>query len=182
MAYLIYNLGLNREIAKALLIDSAAGWERKDNSSGELGYGIVPIKINDIVKSQNDEIKFYLSGSAEDFETYTYNLPVPIAKGKHPYFAKATLVYFPQCNRNQGVDYTNTEMDIHFGRIKMNPSTGKTNIKSINNNKQSDEGKIILYEESARSMYRKWDNVKHISEKSIQELNLVKFMILDYGV
>ncbi len=165
MAYLIYNLGLNREIAKALLIDSAAGWERKDNSSGELGYGIVPIKINDIVKSQNDEIKFYLSGSAEDFETYTYNLPVPIAKGKHPYFAKATLVYFPQCNRNQGVDYTNTEMDIHFGRIKMNPSTGKTNIKSINNNKQSDEGKIILYEESARSMYRKWDNVKHISEK-----------------
>ena len=38
-------------------------------------------------------------------------------------------------------------------------------IKPINNNKQSEEGLNILYEEDARKMYRKWDNVKHIAEE-----------------
>ena len=60
---------------------------------------------------------FIMSGTTESFETYTYNLPVPIVKNAHPFYARATLVYFPQCNRSQGVDYTNTEMDIHFGRV-----------------------------------------------------------------
>ena len=31
MAYLIYNMGFTREVAKALLIDAAAGWNRMDN-------------------------------------------------------------------------------------------------------------------------------------------------------
>ena len=30
------------------------------------------------------------------------------------------MTYFPQCDRNQGVDYTGTEMDIHFGRVMPN--------------------------------------------------------------
>ena len=34
----------------------------------------------------------------------------------------------------------------------------------LHNNKQSEEG-FTLYEEDARKMYRKWDNVKHISEE-----------------
>ena len=54
-------------------------------------------------------------------------------------------------------------MDIHFGRIKT--KDGKAEIKPIDNNKQSEEGLITLYEEDARNMYRKWDNVKHISEE-----------------
>ena len=74
------------------------------------------------------------------------------------------MVYFPQCNRNQGVDYTSTEMDIHFGRIFVDKSH-KPKIKSLDNNKQSEEGLVTLYEEDARKMYRKWDNVKHISEE-----------------
>lgn len=31
MAYLIHVMGLSREVAKALIIDSAAGWNRQDN-------------------------------------------------------------------------------------------------------------------------------------------------------
>ena len=54
-------------------------------------------------------------------------------------------------------------MDIHFGRIKTR--NGKAEIKSIDNNKQSEEGLITLYEEDARNMYRKWDNIKHIIEE-----------------
>ena len=38
-------------------------------------------------------------------------------------------------------------------------------IKAIDDNRQSEEKQITLYEEDARKMYRKWDNVKHISEK-----------------
>jgi hypothetical protein len=164
LAYLIHVMGLSREVAKALLIDSAARWDRKDDISHKIGYGIVPRHISEIIHSSNDEIRFIMMGTSEEYETYTYNLPVPIYNNAHPYYAKATLVYFPQCNRNQGVDYTSTEMDIHFGRIVLNKKN-KATIKPINNNKQSEEGLVTLYEEDARKMYRKWDNVKHISEE-----------------
>ena len=65
--------------------------------------------------------------------------------------------------RNQGVDYTSTEMDIQFGRLK--EKDGKTSIYPINNNYQSENMLIKLYESNARKLYRKWDNVKHISEE-----------------
>lgn len=162
MAYLIHVMGLSREIAKALIIDSAAGWSRKDDLTHTVGYGIVQKHINDIIHSAEDEIRFVISGTADEYETYTYNLPVPVVKGAHPFYARATLVYFPQCDRNQGVDYTSTEMDIHFGRVRVNG--GKTEIKSIDQNKQADEGLNVIYEEDARKLYRKWDNVKHISD------------------
>ena len=45
MAYLIHIVGLSREVAKALIIDSAAGWNRQDNISYSMGYGIVPKRI-----------------------------------------------------------------------------------------------------------------------------------------
>lgn len=163
LAYLIHIMGLSREVAKALLIDAAAGWNRKDDISHKIGYGVVPKHIKDIIYSSDDEIRFIMTGIAEEYETYTYNLPVPVINNAHPFYARATLVYFPQCNRNQGVDYTSTEMDIHFGRIFI--EKGKTTIKSINDNKQSEEELITLYEEDARKMYRKWDNIKHISEE-----------------
>ena len=44
-------MGLSREVAKALLIDAAAGWNRKDDVSHRIGYGIVPKHINNIVKT-----------------------------------------------------------------------------------------------------------------------------------
>ena len=115
------------------------------------------------MKSSNDEIRFILTGASEEYETYTYNLPVPIVDNAHPFYARATLVYFPQCARNQGVDYTSTEMDIHFGRVVV--KNRKVKIKPIDNNQQSEDKFITLYEEDARKMYRKWDNIKHISEE-----------------
>ncbi len=163
LAYLIHIMGLSREIAKALLIDTAAGWNRKDDVSHRIGYGIVPRHMNDIMKSSNDEIRFIMTGVSEEYETYTYNLPVPIVDNAHPFYARATLVYFPQCDRNQGVDYTSTEMDIHFGRVIA--KKGSSTIKSINDNQQSEDMQLTLYEEDARKMYRKWDNIKHISEE-----------------
>ncbi len=86
-------------------------------------------------------------------------MPVPKVDGTHPFLAKATLTYFPMCNRNQGVDYTQTELDISFGRIK---SDG--NISTINKNIQEEEGSFINEEES-RKYFRKWDNVKHICDR-----------------
>lgn len=163
LAYLIHIMGLSREVAKALLIDAAAGWNRKDDVSHRIGYGIVPKHINDIINTSNDEIRFIMTGASEEYETYTYNLPVPIVDNAHPFYARATLAYFPQCDRNQGVDYTSTEMDIHFGRVVA--KRGSTTIKAIDDNQQSEDKLITLYEEDARKMYRKWDNVKHISEE-----------------
>ncbi len=163
IAYLIEVLGLSREVAKALVVDAAAGWRSvgKDEKLAPLvGHGVVPKRIEDLVKSSDDEIKFVVSGISEKWDTYTYNLPVPIHKDKHPFVAKATLCYFPNCSINQGVDYTNTELDIYFGRVT------EKGIKPINKNTQSvDDGeKHYLYEGSARALYRKWDNTKHINE------------------
>lgn len=163
MAYLINTMGLSREVAKALLIDAAAGWDRKDDSSLKIGYGVVPRRIEDILKTNDNEIKFILSNTISEYETYTYNIPIPRDDKGFPYIARATLAYYPKCERNQGVDYTCTEMDIHFGRVK--EENGKVLMVPINNNSQGDEGGEKLYESYARQMYRKWDNVKHISEK-----------------
>ena len=165
LAYLIEILGLTRELAKALIIDSAAGWKDNLYRSQLIGYGVVPIHINDIVKVPDDEIKFMISGVSEKFDTFNYNIPVPEYKDKQPFVSKATLCYFPKCSRNQGVDYTNTEMDIHFGRISKSKK-GYPHIDSINDNKQSDEEGLLLYEGMARKLYRKWDNIKHIRENT----------------
>lgn len=163
MAYLIYIMGLTREVAKALLIDAAAGWERKDDSTHSIGYGVVPKRIEEIVQTADDEIRFIMTGTAEAYETYTYNIPIPIYEEKQPFFARATLCYFPKCSRDQGVDYTSTEMDIHFGRVR-ETTAGKTEIVAINANKQGDEGFNLIREEKARSLYRKWDNIKLVND------------------
>lgn len=62
----------------------------------------------------------------------TLIFPVPINENKYPYIARATMCYFPLCDRSQGVDYTNTELNLHFGRIGNN---GK--IKDIKGDKQN---------------------------------------------
>lgn len=163
MAYLMCTLGFSREVAKALLIDAAAGWERKDSASCSIGYGVVPQRIENIVQTSDDEIRFVMTGTTDAYETYTYRIPVPIYKDKQPFYARATLCYFPKCMRDQWVDYTSTEMDIHFGRVR--EKEGKASISCINSNSQGDEGGKHLYETEARKLYRKWDNVKLISEE-----------------
>lgn len=164
LAYLIDVLGLSREIAKALLIDSAIGWRRKNETNGALeliGNGIVPVRIEDIVNCPDNEIKFTLEGVSEKWSTYNYQIPVPVVDHKYPFLAKATLCYFPKCSRNQGVDYTNTELDLHFGRLKS--VNGKPSIDSINKNKQN-VGYPLINEAEARDHFRKWDNVKTVSD------------------
>ena len=167
LAYLINILGLNREVAKALIIDAARGWN--DAPTPEevalYGHGIVPIKITDIIQTPEDEIKFLVTDVSEKWNAYNYHFPIPLKGDSYPYFARATMCYFPLCDRAQGVDYTNTELNLHFGRIKDN---GKLN--EINEDKQNqcddigEAGSYIL-EGEARERFRKWDNVKYISEK-----------------
>lgn len=157
MCYLISVLNLSREEAKALLIHSATTWQKQEIDPIKIGHGIVPKKIDHVVNSPNDEIQFIISGISEEYDTYNYKIPVPLHQNKHPFIAKVTLCYFPRCSRNQGVDYTNTELDIKFGRIK------NTDIKSIDDNYQDKNGHYT-WEEDARKNYRKWDNVKHIRE------------------
>ena len=159
MAFLIYKMGLTKEVAKALLIDSAAGWKQNELPPNIAGYGIVPKDIHNIVQCENDEIRFVISEVSQEFDTYNYNIPIPIYQESQPFIAKATLCYFPKCSRNQGVDYTDTELDLHFGRIK------DDSIKSIDNNIQNDEGRFFLKEGKARQLYRKWDNIKLIGEE-----------------
>lgn len=160
MSYLIDVLGLSREVAKALIINAASGWDKQTIDTALIGHGIVPIKIDDIVKCPEDEIQFVLAGVSEKYDTYNYNIPVPVSKEKHPFIAKATVCYFPCCSRNQGVDYTNTELDIQFGRLT------EKGIKPINDNYQTKETEHYTLEEDARKYFRKWDNVKHIREVS----------------
>lgn len=161
MAFMIGKLGLSREIAKALLLDAAAKWGSLKQRR-TMGYGIVPKTVGEILNTPNDEIRFFLSGVTEEYETYTYEIPVPVAGNSHPYFARAVLVYFPWCDRSQGVDYTGTELDVRFGRVK--DKNGKKTIETINRNTQGDPEGDYIDEKSARSVFRKWDNVKRISE------------------
>ena len=112
LCYLISVLGLSREVAKALIINSSTAWDKQTISPSFIGHGVVPIKIDNVVNTKDDEIQFILYGVKKKYDTYNYNIPIPINKGKQPFVVKATLCYFPCCSRNQGVDYTNTEVEI----------------------------------------------------------------------
>lgn len=166
LAYLIDVLGLNREIAKALIIDAARGWN--DAPTPEevalYGHGIVPIKITDIIQTPEDEIRFLVTDVSEKWNTYNYHFPIPLKADTYPYYARTTMCYFPLCDRAQGVDYTNTELNLHFGRIQ---DDGKLN--EINDDKQNlddiGESRSYILEGDARERFRKWDNVKYVAEK-----------------
>lgn len=166
LAYLIDVLGLNREIAKALIIDASRGWN--DAPTPEevalYGHGIVPIKITDIIQTPEDEIRFLVTDVSEKWNTYNYHFPIPLKADTYPYYARATMCYFPLCDRAQGVDYTNTELNLHFGRIQ---DDGKLN--EINDDKQNlddiGESRSYILEGDARERFRKWDNVKYVAEK-----------------
>ena len=166
MSYLIDVLGLNREVAKALLIDSARGWT--ENPTPEkvalYGHGIVPIRIENIVYTKDDEIKFLVSDVSEKWNTYNYFFPVPMKNDKYPYYAKATMCYFPVCSRSQGVDYTNTELNLHFGRL--NDKGHMIDIKGDHQNQGEllGEEQHFILENEARESFRKWDNVKYVVE------------------
>ena len=167
LSYLIDVLGLNRELAKALIIDSARGWN--DEPSPEevalYGHGIVPIRIEDIIQTDDDEIRFLVTDISEKWNTYEYHFPIPMKNDKYPYYARATMCYFPVCNRTQGVDYTSTELNLHFGRIKDNNELNEINSDKQNRDVDLVDVRSFILEGEARKRFRKWDNVKYISER-----------------
>ncbi len=159
LSYLIDVMGFSREIAKALIIDSAAGWEfaKSDRRTRNvIGYGVVPIRIEKILKTNNSEIRFAIQGISNTYTTSNYAIPVPKDADKTNYIARATLCYFPECSRLQGVDYTQRELSIKFGRMT------KKGIKDINENTQDDNDSFNS-ERKARNDFRKWENTKFIS-------------------
>lgn len=167
LSYLIDVLGLNREVAKAMIIDAARGWNEAPTPEevALYGHGIVPIKIEDIVQTKSDEIKFVVTDVSEKWNTYNYHFPVPLKDDNYPFFAKATMCYFPICDRTQGVDYTNTELNLHFGRIKDDGSLNEINDDKQNQDEFLGGTRAFILEGAARERFRKWDNVKYISEK-----------------
>ena len=167
LSYLIDVLGLSREVAKAMVIDAARGWNERPTPEevALYGHGIVPVKIDDIVHTREDEIKFLVYDISEKWNSYNYYFPVPMKDDKYPYIARATMCYFPMCDRAQGVDYTNTELNLHFGRIN-----NKGKIEDIKGDKQNQDDALggeryFLLEGEARERFRKWDNVKYIAER-----------------
>ncbi|WP_353955321.1 S8 family peptidase [uncultured Streptococcus sp.] len=171
LSYLIDILGLKRELAKALIIDSARGWNEKPTMDeiSIYGHGVVPIRIEDIIYTPDDEIRFLVSDISEKWNTYNYDFPIPYISDndikKYPYITRATMCYFPTCNRSQGIDYTNTELDLHFGRV-YEDSKNRIKIREIDDNKQNqEEDSAFISESYARSEYQKWNNIKYKSEK-----------------
>lgn len=161
MCYLIDVMGMPKEVAKALIIDSAASWDYKVSTSKNkaiLGYGVVPVDIRKIVETESDEIRFVVYGTSDSYLMANYAIPVPKDDdNKYPYIARATLCYFPECSRKQGVDYTDRELSLKFGRIN-----DKGKINDINDNVQDDAGSR-MDERQSRKEFRKWDNTKFIS-------------------
>ncbi|MDC4182780.1 S8 family peptidase [Mycoplasma bradburyae] len=146
LGYLIYKLGFDRESAKALIIDSAINWSQENNKHKKLdnliGHGVVPTHINDIIQTKPDEIKFIIRDVSEKYKAYNYDIYIPKDENEtQPFVARATLCYFSKCSRNMGVDYTNTELDIQFGRIKFDEKN-KAKILTINDNKQDSDDSI----------------------------------------
>ena len=156
LAFLMYNAGLSREEAKALLIHTSCEWKEKQDDYEHIGRGIVYSDIESILSSPDDEIRFIFSNNTQACNSNNYSLPIPLnANGKSPFSVKATMCYFPSCSANYGVDYTNIEVDFKFGPV------GDNGLSSIKDDGQYELGRYIN-EKTARLEFCKWDNVKHI--------------------
>lgn len=176
LAYLIHYLQLDPLVAKALIIDSAAKWDLHPNivENQYLGYGVVPKNINDIVVTSKNEIRFVLCDSTLEYNTKITSLPVPISNdGRFHYYIKATMCYLTKGNRNQGVDYSSSELDVKLGRNILKIRKDKTevvNIDSINKDKQHMPEDGYVTEERACIEYQKWNNTKHLVKASGQPM------------
>lgn len=179
LAFLIDVMGMPIEVAKALIIDAAAGWEYKKSTYKKhslLGYGVVPIDIQQVLASDKSEIKFYLYGTSRSYKTVNYAIPIPRdSDGKYPFIARATLCYAPECTRSQGVDYTNRELSLQFGRV-----TPKGTIDDINENVQDDDVTYID-ERQSRKEHRKWENTKFISKVLKKNRALISYDDRQWG-
>lgn len=138
LSYVIDVLGMSRECAKALLADSAASRSYKGEKNAlheKIGFGVVPIRIEDILSCPKDEIRFLLSGASAKYKTSNYRIPVPKGEdNRSPYIARAALCYFPPCDRDEGVDYTQRELSLRFGIVS------GSRLLDVNENRQDEEG------------------------------------------
>ena len=67
-----------------------------------IGNGVIPIKIEEILSTPEDEIKFIVSDVSEKYNSYNYNFPVPVSDGKYPYVAKVTMCYSLDVHATKG--------------------------------------------------------------------------------
>lgn len=179
LCFLIDIMKLPREIAKAIILDSCQKYGESNEKKYQalVGYGVPPIKIEDILNSKNEELKFYIYGTTKDYKTSFYDIPIPKdEKGNYPYTAKATLCYFPTTSRNQGVDYTDRELSIQFGRVKEDNS-----IEDINKNTQEKKNERNT-ERASRKEFRKWENTKLIYKKTKSPRSLISYENKDWGI
>ncbi len=168
LAYLIHRMGLARETAKALLIDSAVGWGKyPDPEWPRVGYGRVPVRIEDILHTAPDEIRFVIHAKTKAYRTSHYAIPVPRNRdGDFNYSARATVCYFPHCCREQGVDYTTTELDVRFGRVT--GAEGTQDVKDMRLPLTEDPRFQWIPEKEARMMFQKWSNVKVFKDEIVK--------------
>ena len=166
LSYLIDVFVLNREVAKTMIIDTARAWKEKPTPEevALYGHGIVPVRIEDIIQIKDDGIKFIVSDLSEKWNTYNYHFPIYLKNNKYPYIAKATMCYFPMRDKTQGVDYTNTKLNLHFARIKDDGKLNEINNDTQNQEDASSTPKGYILEGVARERFRKWDNVKYVTE------------------
>lgn len=178
LCYLIDVMNFPREIAKALIIHDAAQWSFDKNNEDKYlkGYGVVNKSVFNILETNDDEIRFYISGQTLAYKTYNYKLPVPKnSDNKYPYIGKVTLCYFPKCYRNQGVDYTETELDLRFGRLKPNGE-----IEKLEGSSGAKKGTL---EKELRDISQKWDNSKHkMTQIKNKNEPLKSYLNQDWGI
>lgn len=169
VAYLIYKLGFSKEVAKALILDSASSWGRYTNPNW-IGRGVVPVKIEDVVYCEDDEIRFIFESKIEGYETFNNAFPFYVdKKEKFPFMARTLMTYFPTCSIDKGVDYSNVEIDFRMGPIK------KGKIKPISNDYQY-EKYVYINEKEARNEFSKWDNVKrYIPSPNVKHRGKTKY-------
>lgn len=174
-AFLINKMHLSVECAKALIIDSAYGWNVRtgNNNNSFMGYGIVPISVKEIVMSKKDEIKMIFSGKTIEQGTLIHDLPILIDQNnKFGFTAKLTFCYFTYGSRNQGVDYSDQEISVKFGKsnkkLDLRDNLEHYVVDSINKDKQAMENSFVG-EGKAIGDFGKWNNTKVLIEKKCEQ-------------
>lgn len=176
-AYLIHKARVPVQCAKAMIVDSAFKWGDDPKQRHYLGYGIVPIHIDNIINSPRDEIKIVMHGHTMNQHTYIADFPILLENGnKFNYRTKVVFCYFTYGSRNQGVDYADQDISVSIGHAYFKPYKNAMNeyqshLTVDNIEKMPGMKSGAYYDQYGKEIKRiidqgKWNNTKIVMEKA----------------
>lgn len=162
MAHIIATKGYSTLVAKALIIHTAFYNSKETASNSNIGWGLLPVNVEQITETQDDEIRMIISNEVSDTKTYFGDIKLFKDEGKfYSYSTFATVTTDARLDSKFGAEYI---------RATIKPTLGVA-ISSENENEKGtiidhrkltplEDGEKMEKEKKLIEVFGKWKSVQ----------------------